>query len=124
MANKRYDELGFYLIRFDAKKPEDFKFLTSWTHNLDIGDANIFILRGQDPKMGGSGQFKELVVSYKTIYINTYNIVLTDLAGIDDKSNTLFRFEPAQLWESSISGLILKENKEFLSFAKDGIKVL
>jgi hypothetical protein len=74
--------------------------------------------------MGGSGFFKELVVSYKTIYINTFNIVLTDLVGTDDKSNTLFRFEPFQLWESTISGLILSENKEYISFSKDGIKVL
>jgi hypothetical protein len=98
--------------------------LTSWRHNLDIGDANIFILTGQDHKVGGSGHFKELVVSYKTIYINTFNIVLTDLAGTDDKSNTLFRFEPFQLWESSISGLILSQNKEYISLSKDGIKVL
>ena len=63
-------------------------------------------------------------MSYKTIFINTYNIVLTDLTELDDKSNTLFRFEPFQLWESSISGLILKESKEFLSFNKDGIKIL
>lgn len=65
--------------------------MTSWRHNLEIGDANIFILRGQDQR---SGQYKELIVSYKTIYINTYNIVLTDLTEIDDKSNTIFRFEP------------------------------
>jgi hypothetical protein len=116
--------LGFYLIRFDAKNPEDFQFLTSWGHNLDIGDANMFMLKGLDPHSGNGSYFKELVVSYKTIYINTFNISLTDLASTDDKSNTLFRFEPFQLWESSISGLILSENKEFISFSKDGIKVL
>ena len=55
LSNKRHGELGFYLIKFDAKNPNDFKFLTSWRHNLDIGDANIFILQGQDSKMGGSG---------------------------------------------------------------------
>ena len=94
LANRRYGHLGFYLIRFDAKKPKEFKFLTSWRNNLEIGDASIFVLRGKDSKMDGSGYFKELVVSYKTIYINTYNIVLTDLAGEDEKSNTLYRFEP------------------------------
>ena len=36
----------------------------------------------------------------------------------------MFRFESFQLWESPISGLILKGNKEFLSFSKDGIKIL
>ena len=74
--------------------------------------------------MEGSAYFKELVVSYKTIFINTYNIVLTDLTELDDKSNTLFRFEPFQLWESSISGLVLMDSKEFLSFNRDGIKIL
>ena len=46
LSNKRHGELGFYLIKFDAKNPKNFKFLTSWRHNLDIGDANIFILQG------------------------------------------------------------------------------
>ena len=124
MANKRKDELGFYLIRFDAKNPKDYKFLTSWAHNLDIGDASMFMLKGQDQSVGNGSYFKELVVSYKTININTFNISLIDLASTDDKSNTLFRFEPFQLWESTISGIIMSENKEFISFSKDGIKVL
>ena len=46
LANKRLGELGFYLIKFDAKNPKDFKFLTSWKHKLEIGDANVFILQG------------------------------------------------------------------------------
>lgn len=81
LANKRQGRLGYYLIRFDAKNPKEFKFLTSWINNLEIGDASIYLLRGADLNGQGKSYFKELVVSYKTIYINTYNITLIDLAG-------------------------------------------
>ena len=52
LANKRYGVLGFYLIRFEAKNPDNHKFLTKWRHNLEIGDANIFILTGQEAYAG------------------------------------------------------------------------
>lgn len=29
----------------NEKDPKDFKFLTKWKNKLDIGDANIFVLR-------------------------------------------------------------------------------
>lgn len=101
--------------------------MTLWRHKLDIGDANIFILRGNDGKIGadgGQGQYKELVVGYKTVYINTYNVSVTDLSGDENKRSTLFRYETNQLWESTISGLMMTANKEFVSLNKEGMKVL
>ena len=53
LANKREGRLGYYLIRFNAKNPKDFKFLTSWINNLEIGDASIYLLRGYDINNGG-----------------------------------------------------------------------
>lgn len=41
-----------------------------WKTLLDIGDATIAIQRGLDIQ----GEFKELIIGYKTININTYNI--------------------------------------------------
>ena len=43
-----------------------------WKHRLEIDNANLFILRGIDPLT--KNYFKELVVAYKTIYINTYMV--------------------------------------------------
>ena len=40
------------------------------------------------------------------------------------KNTTLFRYECNQLWESVISGTIMTANKEYITFAKDGMKVI
>ena len=75
LANKRKERLGFFLIRIQENSPTtDYQYLTLWRHKLDIGDANINILRGRDQTTGKG--YKELVVSYKTIYINTYNVLV------------------------------------------------
>ncbi len=57
--------------------------------------------------------YKELVVSYKTIYIDTYNIKVIGLAS-DKQINTVFRHVSFQLWESEISGLFNPKNKDFI----------
>ena len=48
LTNKRKGYLGFYLIEFTDTKPSDFNFLTMWQHKLDLDDANIYILRGNE----------------------------------------------------------------------------
>lgn len=45
LANKFEEKLGFFIIRVNAKDPKKHKFLTRWKNKLDIGDANIFVLR-------------------------------------------------------------------------------
>lgn len=45
LANKYEEKLGFFIIRMQAKDPADHRFLTKWKNKLDIGDANIFVLR-------------------------------------------------------------------------------
>ena len=67
---------------------------------------------------------KELVVSYKSIFINTYNVLVYDLSLAADKRATLYIHESFQLWEDSISGMILGKNKDFVNLTKSGIKVL
>jgi hypothetical protein len=128
LANKQNERIGFYLITFSQYDPKDYKFITMWRHKLDIGDANIFILRGTDSVLKGidseKGLYKELVVGYKTININTYNISVTDLSGDEKKRSTLFRYETNQLWESIISGLLMTARKEFVTFSAEGMKVL
>ena len=51
--------------------------MTMWSHKLDLGNANMYILRGIDNGI----EYKELIVGYKTIYINTYTLWVTDLGG-------------------------------------------
>jgi len=57
----------------------NFKFLTKYKNKLDIGDCKLFVMRSQIGK-DKKTQLKELVISYKTIYINTYNIVIMDIS--------------------------------------------
>ena len=78
LAGKKDEIIGFYLIKFDMMNPYDYSYMTMWRHKLDIGDANINILRGHHETIGN---FKELIVGYKTIYINTYTLVVFDLSG-------------------------------------------
>ena len=79
LANKFEEKLGFFIIRMQAKDPADFRFLTKWKNKLDIGDANIFVLRHANRDK--SQFYKELVISYKTIYINTYNVTVMDISS-------------------------------------------
>jgi len=64
--------IGFYLIKFEEFNPGSYQFITMWKTLLDVGDATIAIQRGVDSQ----GEFKELIIGYKTININTYNIFI------------------------------------------------
>ena len=48
LSNKRFEKLGFFLIKFDASDPKRHRFLTLWKHKLEIDNCNIFLLRGID----------------------------------------------------------------------------
>jgi hypothetical protein len=73
VANKFQGVIGFFLIRYSVNNPDDYKFLTMWRQKMDIADVNLYVLRGTDPEQG---LFKELIIGYKTIYINTYTVVV------------------------------------------------
>ena len=60
-----------------------------------------------------------LVISYKSIGINTFNVFVID---IGDKLIKYWH-EGYQLWESPVKGFLLKSN-DFLILSKDGINVL
>ena len=42
-----------------------------WKHNLDIDNANMYISKGNNENK----QYRELIIGYKTIFINTYTVV-------------------------------------------------
>lgn len=72
LANRKDDMVGFFLMKYDAANPAVYHFITMWKSSLEIADSSISISRGVDEQ----GDFKELVIGYKTININTYNIVV------------------------------------------------
>lgn len=69
------------MIRFNEDDPKDYQIIMQLKDNLDIGDASVHMLRNR--KLN----YKELVVCYKTIYINTYNVNVIDLSQIDNNSS-------------------------------------
>jgi hypothetical protein len=86
-------------------------------NKLDIEDANVAInIR--------SPYSRELVVSYKTIYINTFTIIVLDISTDGEERTLLFRHESFQLWESEVYGILLEKNKDFITINKDGIHVI
>ena len=86
LSNKFEEKLGFFVIKVSEKDPSDKRFLIKWKNKLDIGDPNMFILRNYQSKL------KELIVSYKTIYINTYNVICMDVS-VEDDQLMIFRHE-------------------------------
>jgi hypothetical protein len=82
LTNKYQGRIGFFLIEFDFDDPNKFSFMTMWKSKLELDDANIFILRGHDTIEKGQGRqnYKELIISFKTCYLNTFNVIVQDLA--------------------------------------------
>jgi hypothetical protein len=85
LANKTRGKLGYFLIRMDEKRPIvrnpitdvdelNGEFIINTGNKLDIGDANMFVLKNEEYG------YRELIVSYKSIYINTYNCLVVDLS--------------------------------------------
>jgi hypothetical protein len=56
-----------------------------YKNKLDIADADIAVMRNP------AKQLKELIVSYKSININTYNVYVVDISS--DVPWPLFRHE-------------------------------
>lgn len=117
LANKFEEKLGFFILRLGEKDPTNSQFLIKWKNKLDIGDPNIYVLRNEQKGL------KELIVSYKTIFINTYNVICMDIS-INEEQTMIFRHESFQLWESECMGLLLQKNKDFITVNKQGMQVL
>ena len=69
-----------FLLKFDERDPESKKFIINWKNKLDIDDVNMFFLCG-DNQQNPETAIKELVISYKTIFVNTFNVVVLNLAN-------------------------------------------
>jgi len=113
MANK-CEYLGLYIVKLDALRPEDNCFIIRWQSKLLNGDGNMMIFRNKQRGL------KELIVSYKTIYVLTYNLILLDITTENDPS-MIFRHESFQLFESDCSGFFLGKNKDFMHLSKHGM---
>lgn len=117
LSNKFEEKLGFFILKISEKDTKESQFLIKWKNKLDIGDPNIYVLRNKEKGI------KELIVSYKTIFINTYNVIVMDIS-VNDEQTMIFRHESFQLWESECMGLLLGRNKDYITVNKQGMQVL
>jgi hypothetical protein len=85
------------------------------SNNLDIGDASVHIICDKQRSL------KELIVSYKQIYLNTYNVMIID---VGDLNTMIFKHESFMLWELKVTGIFLNKNQDFVIFSKQGLRVL
>ena len=91
LVNKHKEKLGLFLVTFDDHNPLDFKFFLKYNNKLDIGNASIAIIKNKEKG------FKELLVGYKTIYMNTYTVQVADIAS--PEKACIFKHLGFQLWE-------------------------
>ena len=104
------------MIKFHELNPKKYNFFVKYKTKLDIADADIAIVRNEKE------QFKELIVSYKTINENTYNVFVVDISGVEPVP--LYRHESFQLWESQISAFYLRENNDYIMINCEGISLI
>ena len=71
-ANMHQDRLGFYVLKINEDDPYGGVFMIKLPNRLNFGDVNITFIN--DPEK----QYEEVVISYKTAYINTYNILVLE----------------------------------------------
>lgn len=116
LSNKKDGKLGYYLFDVDIEDPNaDSQYLINWNNKLDIGNCDMHMMS----EIKDGVEENAIVISYKSIDINTFNVFVIDL------HTNLIKYwhEGYQLWESPVKGFLLPTN-DFLILSKDGINVL
>lgn len=112
LANKCNKLLGYYLLEVSEQergKSCRANYIINWKSKLDIEDARLFLLRDNHDKQDS------LVVSYKSIHVNTYNILLISL----ETKMIVYRHESEHMFEASITSILL-ESHDFIMFSQNG----
>ena len=121
VSNKKNNKLGFFLTRYKCNDIANYEEIVVLKNKLNIDDVTLQIVRGED--LSGK-PYKELVIGYKTIYINTYQVTIQDLSASTSLS-TFCRHESYHLWETKIFGLMItSKTKDFITLSKAGMNVL
>ena len=71
LANKSMGQLGYFLLIIDTENPQaEAIYLINWTNKMDIANCSL--------QMMTENGIKSLVISYKCIGINTFNVFVID----------------------------------------------
>jgi hypothetical protein len=97
-------------------------FMINWQNKLDIGDVNIEVREDyswNEYEMKEIAQ-RELVVGYKSIYINVYSVFVINI----QTGCLAFRHESFCLWETKVSSFLNSLSFDFISMQHQGLQVL
>jgi hypothetical protein len=64
----------------------------------------------------------EVITSFKTIYENTYTVIITNKK--DNQFKMEFKYIDYQPWESPIKGFLNEHNQDFIILSKDGMNFI
>jgi hypothetical protein len=81
LANKKENNVGYYLFKIEIENPRadarsSSKYLINWGNKMNIGDCALHLMDETTP---GGEVIKTIVVSYKAIGINTFNVFVIEL---------------------------------------------
>jgi hypothetical protein len=116
LANRHQGKMGVFLIKFHELNPRIFNFFLKYKTNLDVADADIAVMKNK--KTG----FKELIISFKTVIENTYNVYIVDISS--DDPWPLFRHESFQLWETQIAAFFINKTNDYVTINGEGISLI
>ena len=120
MANKRFTKLGYYVLVIDINDPignvtnpeeVEKQFLINASNKLDIGNVDMYSLQDKTRN--------QLVISYKSIYVNVYNIFIIDI----ETGNVDYKYESFCLWENNIHSFFNTVSEELVTLRQEGMFV-
>lgn len=97
LANKMNEVNGFFLLSFH-EDTNLVQFHVSWEHKLPMADGDMSMMKTKQE--GQPPDTKHIVVSFKTQFINTYNIFVINLKT----SGVEFWHESYALYEAEMTG--------------------
>lgn len=124
LANKLDDKLGYYLLEINTNFKENsvHHFVIKWVNKLNIGNADLDVVTHTDTGEDDDTETvrAEIIISFKTIYENTYTVLVLDLASF----RILYKHDIYQLWESPVKGFLSTYAKDFIVLNKDGMSFI
>lgn len=94
------------------KKMDKPRYVLKWENKLEIGDASVQCF----DKTTDTAHVDTLVVSYKSIHVNSYTVFVIDI----DSGRLKFKHENYQLWESPVIGFLNTFSNDYVILNKEG----
>jgi len=116
LANRHHRKLGYFLLELDVNCIDNlcnYSYVIKWQNKLSIGDGSL-------ESLSCNKKQHAIVVSFKTIYENTYTVLVIDR----ESYRILFKHNSYQLWESPTVGFINTFNNDFIILNKEGTSVI